>query len=351
MSANSPELNYDRDLFISYSSEDREAVVAPLVEILSQFGLRVWWDQLELQVGDSLSRKIDEGLVRSRYGVVVVSRTFLERRWPEYELRGLTARELAGGKVILPAWFGVEAEDILRFSPPLADKKAILIPTPPNTEHLVDAAIQIVEVVNPELLTGLRRRAAYEARLLKAERVTVPIDRIVGSSFRHETLPDRLVARVRLLRAALLPGYPLTMESWLDGFQADAHPTQEVELWERVAAEYLELLLYLQPGENGCKVLFDFIFALHQPPVDGSMPELPPDLEEHRRLIEDTCRSKYPIIEIAEPKLPDIPEVERGDLDVVEDFEGTLSPELARRLATQERLLGPSASGSAGREQ
>ena len=50
---------------------------------------------------------------------------FIAKKWPEYELRGLTARELAGGKVILPVWHNVTQADVLKFSPPLADKLAV----------------------------------------------------------------------------------------------------------------------------------------------------------------------------------------------------------------------------------
>jgi len=40
-------------------------------ELLERAGLKVWLDANELTLGDSLSRKIDEGLARSKFGVVV----------------------------------------------------------------------------------------------------------------------------------------------------------------------------------------------------------------------------------------------------------------------------------------
>ena len=49
---------------------------------------------------------------------------------------------------------------------------------------------------------------------------------------RHETLPDELISRVRLIRAALLSVYPNSMEFWLDGFKRDVHPDQEIMWWE-----------------------------------------------------------------------------------------------------------------------
>lgn len=61
------------DVFISHATEDKTEVVRPLAEVLRRLGLRVWYDEYELKLGDSLRRKIDHGLVTSRFGVVVLS--------------------------------------------------------------------------------------------------------------------------------------------------------------------------------------------------------------------------------------------------------------------------------------
>jgi hypothetical protein len=113
------------DVFISHASEDKEAVARPLTQLLQQAGLRVWLDENELTVGDSLSRKIDEGLARSSYGVVILSRQFFQKGWPTHELAGLTARQIGARKVILPVWHGVDREFVLSISPPLADALAV----------------------------------------------------------------------------------------------------------------------------------------------------------------------------------------------------------------------------------
>jgi hypothetical protein len=53
------------DVFISYASEDRQSLVKPLADLLAGMGVRAWWDQFELKVGDSLIEKITLGLSRS----------------------------------------------------------------------------------------------------------------------------------------------------------------------------------------------------------------------------------------------------------------------------------------------
>jgi len=87
---------------------------------------RVWYDEFTLKVGDRLRRSIDKGLLSSRYGIVVLSKAFFAKDWPQYELDGLAALEVNERKVILPIWHGVTKADVLAYSPPLADRVAIL---------------------------------------------------------------------------------------------------------------------------------------------------------------------------------------------------------------------------------
>jgi TIR domain len=117
------EIGYDA--FISHASEDKEKFVKPLANALTRMEYRVWYDEFELRVGDSLRQSIDKGLVNSRFGIVVLSPAFFAKNWPQYELSGLVAREMDGHKVILPIWHDVDREDVLAYSPTLADKVAL----------------------------------------------------------------------------------------------------------------------------------------------------------------------------------------------------------------------------------
>ena len=112
------------DLFISHASEDKDAFVRPLANALRGAGLKVWYDEFTLTIGDSLRRKIDYGLAHSRYGVVIISTSFLQKKWPQDELDGLMARERNGHKVILPIWHEISYEEILQASPILAGRLA-----------------------------------------------------------------------------------------------------------------------------------------------------------------------------------------------------------------------------------
>jgi hypothetical protein len=110
------------DAFISHASEDKKEVVIPLYNYLKKSGLRIWYDNAELTIGDSLREKIEEGLAMSRFGIVVISKTFLLKKWPQRELNGLFSLEEENNKVILPVWHNIDKSEILKYSPILADK-------------------------------------------------------------------------------------------------------------------------------------------------------------------------------------------------------------------------------------
>lgn len=110
------------DFFVSHATPDKESIARPLAEALRAKGASVWFDEFELTVGDSLRGKIDEGLAKSRYGIVVLTQAYLAgRQWTENELNGL----FAGNKRILPIWHNVSHDEVHRYSPMLADRVAL----------------------------------------------------------------------------------------------------------------------------------------------------------------------------------------------------------------------------------
>ncbi|WP_440960566.1 toll/interleukin-1 receptor domain-containing protein [Paenibacillus nitricinens] len=112
------------DVFISHASEDKLEVVEPLASELIKLGLSVWYDKWSLQLGDSLRKKIDEGLKHSKYGIVVLSPAFFAKQWTVTELNGLIQKEIVfkREKVILPVWHNVTPREVAEFSLILSDK-------------------------------------------------------------------------------------------------------------------------------------------------------------------------------------------------------------------------------------
>lgn len=109
-------------VFICHATEDKDAIARPLAEALLEQHIEVWFDEFSMKVGDSLREAIDRGLAKSDFGIVIVSPAFFAKRWPQRELNGFVAREMAGTRtLVLPVWHGADRDLILRHSPPLAD--------------------------------------------------------------------------------------------------------------------------------------------------------------------------------------------------------------------------------------
>lgn len=139
--ADSPSREYD--VFISHASEDKDSVVRPLAHALRDGGLTVWYDEFELRLGDSLRRKIDAGLAKSRFGVVVLSRSFFGKGWTNYELDGLVTRAVSGEQVLLPIWHEITKQELVDYSPSLADKVA----RSTGTHTIKEIAAEIIDVI------------------------------------------------------------------------------------------------------------------------------------------------------------------------------------------------------------
>ncbi|MBN8529162.1 MAG: TIR domain-containing protein [Caulobacterales bacterium] len=169
------------DVFICHASEDKDAVARPLAEALREWHLDVWYDEFSMKVGDSLREAIDRGLASCRYGVVIVSPAFFQKRWTQREMNGLVAREMSEGrKLVLPIWHDVELSDVVAYSPPLAD------------------------VVATRSSVGMERMCADLLRTIRPEESPL------------------MVARDELIRLGWSPP-PISDEWWLDMVEAQEH--------------------------------------------------------------------------------------------------------------------------------
>jgi hypothetical protein len=132
------------DFFLSHASEDKDSFVRPLAHALKTLGLKVWYDEFSLEIGDSLRRSIDYGLGNSKYGIVVLSRSFFSKQWTQYELDALVNRSMNGDKVILPIWHNVKHQDVSYYSHSLADKVAYLT-SALSTEQMAQELLKLLQ--------------------------------------------------------------------------------------------------------------------------------------------------------------------------------------------------------------
>ena len=114
------------DVFICHASEDKKDIVRPLVNALENENILCWFDEKEIEWGDSLTGKINKGLSESKFVLVVLSENSVNKNWPQKELNTALNREISHGEVrVLPLLIGSKEfqETLLDNTPFLQEKK------------------------------------------------------------------------------------------------------------------------------------------------------------------------------------------------------------------------------------
>lgn len=111
-----------RDFFVSHASEDKPDFVRPFVQALVREGMTVWYDEYEVKIGDDLVHKINEGLSKSRFGIVVLSPSFFqaEKEWPAREIE-ILLKGVNHSSRILPLWHKVGKRDVKDYNEKLSE--------------------------------------------------------------------------------------------------------------------------------------------------------------------------------------------------------------------------------------
>lgn len=95
-------MNKSAKIFLSHSSKDKD-FVRRLANDLKSNNVPVWFDEWELQVGDSLNQKISDGISESGWLAVVISINSINSKWVEKELNAAFTTELEKKQVfVLP---------------------------------------------------------------------------------------------------------------------------------------------------------------------------------------------------------------------------------------------------------
>lgn len=86
-------------VFLSHSSRDKPLVDAVFNE-LHKRDVRAWYDRYEIEPGDSITDKINEGLANSKLGLLFFSKSFLDPRsgWPTKEANYFFQKLMRDGK-------------------------------------------------------------------------------------------------------------------------------------------------------------------------------------------------------------------------------------------------------------
>ena len=175
--------------------------------------------------------------MNAKFGVVVLSKAYISKPWPEYELKGLTSKAIGKDKVILPIWHEISRDEVLNFSPPLADTFAL------DTSRLSlhEIVLKIIEIVRPDIFNNLMRLQAWEKLKSEATPRIAEVKELKPEPIQHKTLPQSFLIRAKMIQRTLADVLPVSLEKTINNFRRDFHPYEEIIYWERIAAAYLDL--------------------------------------------------------------------------------------------------------------
>ena len=83
------------DFFISHDSRDKEVLAKPMYCALLNLGFNVWMDKFSITPGDDLFEKIDMGLTECKYGIILLTKNFLQNEgWARKEFTTLMSSRI-----------------------------------------------------------------------------------------------------------------------------------------------------------------------------------------------------------------------------------------------------------------
>lgn len=103
-------MNKKYQVFIGHASEDKETVAEPLNNALKNLGIVTFLDAVNLKWGDSLTQVINKALGEADIFVAVISKSSVNKAWPQKEVQAAISRNIPGKQIFLPLFVGDDKE-------------------------------------------------------------------------------------------------------------------------------------------------------------------------------------------------------------------------------------------------
>lgn len=132
-----------RDLFLCHAWDDRQGAALDLNNLLTGLDVTVWFSEMDVPLGTSLIRKIDQGLANSRAGIVLVTPALFTSLTND----GIAAQELSALLAtdrVIPVVHGTTFDALRRVSPLLAARSGL---DTANYSSLEEVATKIADTV------------------------------------------------------------------------------------------------------------------------------------------------------------------------------------------------------------
>lgn len=97
--------------FLCHASEDKE-IVRRIAKDLMAKGIDVFFDEWEIRSGDSIRRKIDEGLGRCTHFIAILTPQSITKEWVKTEIDAGFIQKVAGECKFIPLRIGLPVENL-----------------------------------------------------------------------------------------------------------------------------------------------------------------------------------------------------------------------------------------------
>lgn len=193
------------NIFLSFSGEARQEFAIKFLNFFNKFGISCWYDQHELFLGDFLTQSIiDNGINKSKYSVLIVNDSFLNRSWPCEEAKILYQRSRENKEVtIFPILLDISKEDVLHSKIPfILNVKYQFLHT---GEKIDGIAFQILNrILQDELLkykiSTLDRALQYYSRLSLSNSINIYNALSMVKNFEETSYKERSVLLICLIK-------------------------------------------------------------------------------------------------------------------------------------------------------
>jgi len=143
--------------FLSYGTEDKK-LVGRIAVYLQNNGIDTWWDEWCIDTGDSLRRKIEEGLEGCTHFVVLLTETSIQKEWVNEEIDAALVKKINNECRFLPLRYNL---DISKLSPLL---KSRYCPEISDDEKDISSLVNEIYGVNKKPPLGQAPNVVSEAR-------------------------------------------------------------------------------------------------------------------------------------------------------------------------------------------
>jgi len=136
------------ETFISYA-EENNALATEIAGAIKSHGFNIWYSPLSLKIGEKLLNSIEEGINKSKSGILIISPEYLSKNWTSFEMDTFLHQSVEQNKKIFPLWHNVIKEDVIKKHSSLGNVVSLNtdIPFPELIKKLVDALSQYAPTI------------------------------------------------------------------------------------------------------------------------------------------------------------------------------------------------------------